>query len=109
VLLVGVTGSPSWANTYLVYSDWQNRPEEARINYIMGMYDLLVSFADNEAGVARGRHYGACVSKAGISNRDLAENVRLFGSQKPELHLQPVAAVFLQYLVGLCGNPPKAN
>jgi len=110
VLAAGIAiNSPSYSNTYLDYSEWQNRTEEARVNYIMGMYDLLVTLADSDAGVRRGRHYGACVSKAKMSNRDLAENVRLFGASRPELHSQPVTAVLIQYLIGLCGKPPSAN
>jgi hypothetical protein len=107
VVVVAALVSSACANTYLNYSEWQNQSPDARINYVMGMYDMLVTLADSDAGVRRGRHYGSCVSKAQLGSRELAENVRLFGATKPELHLQPVNAIFLRYLVGLCGSPPS--
>jgi hypothetical protein len=48
-----------------------------------------------------------CLSKAKMTNGQLAANVLNFASDKPKLHTGPVQQALLDYLFAACGAPPN--
>lgn len=108
IILAALLVSAAPANAvYFTYSQWESLPASMRAAYIAGMYDALTSFSDNDEGAAYARHYQACVSTAKMSTGQMAENVRIFASSRPELQGPSVGGAFIKYLVSLCGSQPR--
>ena len=86
-------------------------PEAARNAYLMGAFDgfvydnsTLLSPAWEQAAAF---HYEMCLSKAKMTNGQLASNVLNFASDKPKLHTGPVQLALIEYLFAACGAPPN--
>jgi hypothetical protein len=92
-------------------STMASQPELAQNACIAGAYDGFVydyssPFAPawEQAGAL---HYEACLSKAKMSNGQLAANVLNFVSDKPKLQTGPVQLALIEYLFAASGAPPK--
>jgi hypothetical protein len=96
---------PAGAGFY-TYSQWEALTPNGRANYMAGAFDALTTFIFDEAGTRMAQHYLSCVSKTKMNNGQLAENVRIFASSRPEVQALPPQAALLQYLVQLCGRAP---
>jgi hypothetical protein len=79
--------------------------------YIMGAFDGFLyecSKAFSSAWEqAAALHYEACLSKAKMTNGQLAANVSNFASDKPKLQTLSVQFALQDYLFAACGAPPK--
>ena len=105
MLAIGTTAHAE----YFTYSDWSQQPANFRAAYIAGLYDGLITLAETDADATGGAHYQACVAQAKIRNTQLAENTLLFGAARPDLRSGGVGVVLINYLIQLCGKPPKAK
>lgn len=94
---------------YFTYSEWSRQPEDFRAAYIAGMYDALTSLAETDADAKVGAHYQTCVSRAKITNSQLAERTLLFGTGRPDLQSGAVGTVMVDYLIHFCGKPPQTK
>jgi acyl-CoA reductase-like NAD-dependent aldehyde dehydrogenase len=94
---------------YFTYSDWSKQPADFRAAYIAGLYDAVVSLAETDAEARIGAHFQTCVSRAKITNSQLAERTLLYGSARSELRSGGVGEVMINYLIQLCGKPPQAK
>ena len=92
---------------YFPYSDWSKQPADFRAAYVAGLYDALVSTAEANAEAKVGAHYQACAVRAKMRNGQLAESTLLYGSARPELQSGGVGGVMINYLIQLCGKPPR--
>jgi hypothetical protein len=102
--------SPAAQAYYVTYQQWQAMPELARNAYIIGAFDgylyessQLISPAREQAAAF---HYEMCLSKAKMTNGQLAANVLNFASDKPKLHTGPVQQALFEYLFSACGAAP---
>jgi hypothetical protein len=73
--------------------------------YIAGAFDSLTTIAAPDARYPD--HYSDCVFKSQMNNGQLAMNVATFVDARPELQGKPVTLGLIQYLLGLCGQPPQ--
>jgi hypothetical protein len=94
---------------YFTYSEWSRQPADFRAAYIAGMYDALISLAETDAEAKIGAHYQTCVSRAKITNSQLAERTLFFGAARTSLQSVGVGTVMINYLIQLCGKPPQTK
>ena len=80
---------------YFSYSEWSQQPADFRAAYIAGMYDALISLAETDAEAKIGAHYQTCVSRAKITNSQLAERTLLFGVARTSLRSGGVGTVMM--------------
>ena len=107
-LMLAIAATAAHAE-YFTYSEWSQQPADFRAAYVAGLYDALVSFADSDAEVNIGAHYQDCVMREKIRNSQLAESTLLFGAARPNLRSGGVGTVMINYLIQLCGRPPRAK
>jgi hypothetical protein len=93
------------AAEFYTYSQWRAWPEAMRSVYIAGAFDSLTTIVPPGAGYAD--YYSECVLKSQMNNGQLAMNVATFVDARPELQGKPVTGGLIQYLIGLCGQPPQ--
>ena len=74
--------------------------------YIAGLFDGMVSFVTPES-LGMAAHYRQCLGNAKMNNSQLAENVRVYASTRPNLQ-QDVSGALINYVIQLCGKPPSA-
>jgi hypothetical protein len=97
--------SPACAQSlYLNYGQWEQMPTSFREMYVAGAFDALSTIAiPAQAKIAR--HYNECVTKAGLSTGQIAENMKAYATTQPNLQNKPVPGVLMRYLISLCGTP----
>ena len=85
-------------------------PPNRTTSHIKGAFDgfvydnsTLLSPAWEQAAAF---HYEMCLSKAKMTNGQLAANVLNFASDKPKLQTGPVQLALIEYLFAVCGAPP---
>jgi hypothetical protein len=76
--------SPANAN-FFTYSEWANLDANLGALYMAGAIDTLTSSAPNESGIAMMKHYNDCLSRAKMTDGQLAENVKAFAATRPNL------------------------
>jgi hypothetical protein len=91
-------------NAYLNYGQWEQMPPALREMYVVGAFDALSTVTVHE-GVSAARHYNECVSKAGLTSGQLAENMKEYADTQADLQRKPVPIALMRYLVSLCGAP----
>lgn len=89
---------------FFTYAEWARLSEYGRSNYIAGLFDGMVSFSEPEDSWI-GMHYYHCISNAKITNGQLANNVLVYASSRPNLQNKPVATALVNYLKEACGPP----
>jgi hypothetical protein len=98
--------TPAYAqNVYLNFRQWEQMPASLRSMYVAGAFDTL-SVVTVPEGVNAAKYYNECVSKAGLSTEQLAENMKGYGGTQPDLQNKPVPIALMRYLTSLCGRPP---
>jgi hypothetical protein len=109
-VLLAMLASTSAQSYYLTYQQWLAMPEVARDAYLMGAFDgfeydnsTLLSPAWEQAAAL---HYETCLSKAKMTNGQLAANVLNYAKDKPKLQTGPVQEALIDYLFAACGAPP---
>ena len=91
---------------FYTYSEWERASPTARAIYMAGAFDSLVTIATKE-GIVSAVHYQTCMEGSHMTNTQLAENVRIFASTRPELHARAAVSALLAYLISVCGLPKK--
>lgn len=91
---------------FFTYAQWDALPSNLRSAYIAGLYDALVSFANDEGDQRVATHYQQCIARSKMNNAQMADNIRSFTSARPELQGNPVGGALIAYLIKLCGMPP---
>jgi hypothetical protein len=111
VILITLLLSSAAQAYYVTFQQWQAMPELDRKSYIAGAIDSFVydnsSFLLPPSSRAAALHFETCLSRAKMSNGQLAANVLNFASDKPKLQTGPVQSVLIDYLVAACGMPPN--
>lgn len=103
-----MTAQSAVSANYFNYAQWDRMSLNDRAAYIAGSFDTLITVG--AAGTAKAMdHYEACMNRAGLTNVQLAENVRLFAASRPAMHGGPLQVALVSYLVELCGKAPLAN
>ena len=97
--------SPASASFY-TYAEWAALSEAGRSTYIAGLFDGMVNFVTHET-LGMAEHYRQCLGNAKMNNSQLAENVRVYASTRPNLQ-QAVSGALINYVIQLCGKPPSA-
>lgn len=103
LFLVWIT--PAHAQGYKVfynYSQWEQLSDEARLGYLAGAIDTLIA-----SPVSAAIYYNKCVSNSDMKLVQLDTNVRAYVRTKPALQGGGMASALLDYLIALCGAPPK--
>jgi hypothetical protein len=104
VLLLLVT--PAHAQSvYLNYGQWEQLPTDLRWIYVAGAFDAL-SVVTVPEGLNAAMYYNQCVTKAGLSTQQLADNMKGYAGPQPDLQAKPVPIVLMHYLLSFCGRPP---
>src|SRR5262249_54121674 len=98
--------TPAAANFY-TYSEWRRLPEEMRAAYIAGAFDSLITWVSQGADRGETNYYSEGVTNTHMDNKQLATNVAAFVHTRPELQGKSVPFGLIQYLIGLCGQPPQ--
>lgn len=65
--------------------------------------------AETDAEAKIGAHYRTCVSRAKITNSQLAERTLVFGAARTSLQSVGVGTVMINYLLQLCRKPPQVK
>src|SRR5262249_27021326 len=105
VLLLSTT--PAHAQgIYLNYSQWKQMPNALKEMYVAGAFDTLSTVTTQEHLTFR-RHYNECVVKAGLSTRQLTENMQEYAESQPDLQAKAAPFALLRYLISLCGLPAE--
>jgi len=92
------------------YSQWEGMPEEARVSYIMGMFDGMVEFGAFSLSMGTAAYrYSDCLQKSRMDNWQLAANLRAFVAREPFYQTKSVALALLGYLAALCGPEPSGK
>ena len=79
-------------------------PTSLREMYVAGAFDAVSTIAiPAQAKVAR--YFNECVTKAGLSTGQLAENMKAYAGTQSNLQNKPVPGVLMRYLISLCGTP----
>ena len=89
------------------YSQWERLPADAKVAYIVGAFDSLVGYFSDDLHAKMSAHYSKCVFDTRMSLTQLSERVAAFGQAHPELQGGTVQTVMVNYLISLCGKPPR--
>jgi hypothetical protein len=93
-------------STYLNYSQWKQMPNALKEMYVAGAFDTLSTVTTQEH-LTFSKHYNECVAKAGLSTRQLTENVQEYAESQPDLQAKPAPFALLRYVISLCGLPAE--
>jgi hypothetical protein len=106
LVLIALLGSSAAQSNYFTYQSWLVLPETARVAYLSGAYDSLITFVSDEQTGRTAQHYKKCLNTAEMTNFQLAANVMNFAKDKPQFHTGSVQSVLINYLIAACGEPP---
>ena len=106
IVLIALLVSAAAQANYFTYQQWLALTETERVLYISGAYDWFVTILSDEQSETNSSYYRKCIQTAQMTNAQLAENVRNFAKDKPELHTYKMPSVLLGYLIAACGKPP---
>jgi hypothetical protein len=91
---------------FLTYAQWEALNPESRMLYIAGATDSIVNISGPFGEMRVAKHIQSCLSSSRLTASQLAENIRILASARPELQKGSVQLVLVQYLTQLCGPPP---
>ena len=74
--------------------------------YIAGVFDSLLGIVRDRSDLPVTKHYDNCITRANMSNGELADNVMAFVKTRPELQERSVSGALMNYLISYCGAPP---
>ena len=99
--------SPANAEDHLYYtfSQWTRLHDEDRVAYISGLLDTF-AMAATEPAQRTARHYNQCITRSGLTSRQLANYLREYGRARPQMQANSVQDAMNNYLNELCGQPP---
>jgi len=94
------------AGQFYSYSQWEKLDGTLRAVYIAGVFDSILGIVKDRRDLPVTKHYDDCITRANMSNGELADNVIAFVKTRPELRERSVPGALINYLVGFCGAPP---
>jgi hypothetical protein len=103
--LIALLVSSAAQSNYFTYQSWLALPETARVAYVSGAYDSLITFVSDEQ-TGRIAQYKKCLNTAEMTNFQLAASVMNFAKDKPQFHTGSVQSILINYLIAACGEPP---
>jgi len=107
-LCAGLLIAQPAADNFLTYAEWVRMKPDMRAIYVAGAYDALITFAMSDEQRAVNAHYSNCITRSKMTVAQLAESVRQYAKDKPNLQ-DYVETPLINYLYEFCGAPPKAN
>ena len=107
LMLLSTSALSQGANVFFSYSEWERMSDNQRSIYIAGAMDALMMYASNVDGSKLTAHFYSCLTKASLNNLQLANNVRTYTKQHPELQAGTVQIPLVHYLRALCGPVPQ--
>ena len=106
LLLLSSSALSQGENVFFSYTEWERMSDNQRSIYIAGAMDALMMYANNVDGPKLTAHFYNCLTKASLNNLQLANNVRQYTKQHPELQAGTVQIPLVHYLRALCGQVP---
>ena len=94
------------AGQFYSYRQWVALDETLRSVYIAGVFDSLLGIVKDRNDLPVTKHYDRCITRAKMSNSELADNVVTFVKTRPELQERSVSGALMNYLIDFCGAPP---
>ena len=94
------------AGQFYSYHQWVALDEALRSVYIAGVFDSLLGIVRDRNDLPVTKHYDDCITRANMSNGELADNVMAYVKTRPELQERSVSGALMNYLITYCGAPP---
>jgi Rap1a immunity proteins len=94
------------AGQFYSYPQWAALDETHRAAYIAGVFDALLGLVRDETDLPVTKHYDNCITRANMTNGELADKVIAFVKTRPDLQRRSVSGALINYLVTFCGPPP---
>ena len=94
------------AGQFYSYRQWVALDETLRSVYIAGVFDSLLGIVRDRSDLPVTKHYDNCITRAKMSNGELAANIIAFVKTRPELQERSVSGALMNYLIDFCGAPP---
>src|ERR1043166_6948016 len=95
------------AGQFYSYSQWEAMDETLRAVYIAGVFDSLLGIVRDRKDLPVTKHYDECISRANMSNGELADHVMAYVKVRRDLREKSVSGALINYLVTFCGAPPE--
>src|SRR5262245_60929618 len=95
------------AGQFYSYHQWVALDATLLASYIAGAFDTLLCIVRERNDLPTTRHYDDCISKANMTNGELADNIIAFVKTRPRLQERSVSGALINYLVAFCGAPPE--
>src|SRR3954452_142672 len=111
LILTSIMFSYEASSDFFSYATWAALPAHSRSLYIAGLIDGLMDgpiLVPSPSSVAIARHFYSCLSKANLTNNQLAENVLDYARSRPQFHGGLVVFPMIDYLKEVCGPPAEA-
>lgn len=94
------------AGQFYSYRQWAALNETLRSVYIAGVFDSLLGIVKDRNDLPVTKHYDDCITRANMSDSELANNIIAFVKTRPELQERSVTGALINYLIDFCGAPP---
>ena len=94
------------AGQFYSYRQWVALNETLRSVYIAGVFDSLLGIVKDRKDLPATKHYDDCITRANMSDSELANNIIAFVKTRPELQERSVSGALINYLIDFCGAPP---
>jgi len=95
------------AGQFYSYPQWVALDETHRAVYIAGVFDALIGLVKDKDDLPVTKHYDNCITRANISNGELADKLIAFVKIRPDLQGRSVSGALINFLVTFCGPPPE--
>jgi hypothetical protein len=94
------------AGQFYSYAQWEQLEGTLRAVYIAGVFDSLLGIVNDRNNLPATKHYDDCITRANMTNGELADKVMAFVKTRPDLQRRSVPGALINYLVTFCGPPP---
>jgi len=94
------------AGQYYTYRQWVALDGTLRSVYIAGVFDSLLGLVKDRNDLPVTKHYDNCITRANMTDGELADNIMAFVKSRPELQERSVSGALINYLIDFCGAPP---
>jgi hypothetical protein len=94
------------AGQFYSYRQWVTLDGALRSVYMAGVFDSLLGIVKDRNDIPVTKHYDSCITRAKMSDAQLADNVIAFVKTRPELQERSVSGALMNYLIAFCGAPP---
>lgn len=94
------------AGQFYSYRQWVALKETLRSVYIAGVFDSLLGIVKDRNDLPVTKHYDDCITRANMTDSELADNIIAFVKTRPELQERSVSGALMNYLINFCGAPP---